>query len=340
MTDGSCQPTGDLAPCTVQVLLCDADLRFARHVLPHQLRVLGHHAAEVLISVNRRPGDRPSPGLDELLGDLGRDVPQLRVVEVDHGPAGVDWVSRTFFGGGRYPLVDSKGTPFHAYLEPFRAVHQPFVLHLDSDMLIGGSGERWLAEAIDLLRDRPEFLAAKPCSGPPRDDGTFVSGGVEVPTPVGPARAVPAFTSRMFLVEVARLVEAVTPIPLHPPTERWRRLRARLLGFPDVDNVERLIGAAMRRQAMNRIDVGGSGQVWSLHPLHKTPSFVAALPRLIEQVESGDIPPAQQGHYNLHRSLLEQQDLPGRRQRADALVGALKRRRSAPTWSDRAPAST
>lgn len=299
-----------LAPCTVQVSLRDADLPFARHTLPHQVRQLGRHAADVLVSLNRPAGTTPEPALAALLAELAVDIPQLRVVEVDHGAEAVAWVSRTFFGGDRFPLVDSKGTPVHAYLEPFRIIDQPFVAHLDSDMLLGGSGQRWLHEAIEVLRSDQGYLAAAPLAGPPAEDGRYASGGEVVDTVAGRGRRVSSFTGRINLVEVDRLLRVATPVPVVPPADRRRRLRARLTGLPDVDNLERLIGRRMLAAGLARIDLGGSGGLWALHPLHKTPSFVAALPDLIARVESGDVPDGQRGRYDLHPSLLTQDDIP------------------------------
>lgn len=324
----------ELAPVTVQISLRDADLAFARHVLPHQLRVLGRHAADVLVSLNRPPGSQPSAEVDRLLADLQRTAPQLRAVDVDYSPAAVEWVRTTFFGGSRYPLVDSKGTPIHGYLEPLRAVEQPYVLHLDSDILLGGSGERWLTEAIEVLRSEPQFLAARPLSGPPSAGGVYEAGGHPVGTAAGPGRAVRGFTGRAYVVDLSRLIEVANPIGLLPSNTPWRRVRARLLGFPDVDNLERLLGHKMAQAGLFRIDFGGSGGLWTLHPLHKTASFIDAVPQLVARVEAGDVPHAQRGRYNIHPSLLAQDDLPGPRERLRALFRSLRPLgRDEPTWS-------
>lgn len=294
----------------------------ARHSLPHQLHQLGRHAADVLVTVNRPPGAVPDPALTRFLDELTAELPQLRVAEVDHGPQAVEWVSRTFFGGRRFPMVDHKGTPVHAYLEPYRAIDQPFVLHLDSDVLLGGSGERWLHEAVAVLRSEDRYLAAGPLAGPPAPDGSYLAGGEPVDTVSGPGRSVPSFTGRLHLVERDRFL-GVAPLPLRRPRTRWERVRARLLGLPPVQNLEWMVEHQVLAAGQRRIDLGGSGGLWCLHPLHKTPAYLAALPELIRRVEAGDVPPAQRGRYDLHDSFLALDDLPGRGARASHLVRSL-----------------
>jgi hypothetical protein len=317
-----------VAPCSIQISIRDADFPVVRSTLPHQLETIGQVARDIVVTLNRPAGVRPDPQLDALLDEQASRYRNLRVSCVDYGPTARRWVSDGWFGGARYPLVDAKGTPIHAYLEPFRSIEQPYLLHLDADMLLGGDHRRWLAEAIEVLEAEERVFAVSPLAGPPAPDGRYASGGRSVDTIVGPGWRVRSFSGRIYLASVEQFLRITQPIPLLPGHTRARRLRARATGYPDVDNLERLIGHQMLAAGLDRLDVGGSGEAWSLHPLHHTPAFVEALPDLIARVRTGDVPDAQRGGYDLHASMLDLPDIPGRFRRWRRTAGQLHPLRS------------
>jgi hypothetical protein len=310
--------------CTIQIPVADRDFACARHVIPHQIRMLGKHAADVLLSVNRFDKPEQPELLDGLLADLSFQFKNLRIAEVDYSPEAIRWVSETFFSGERYPMFDFKGIPIHAFLEQFRQSRHPHFFHLDCDIMFGGSGP-WLDEAIALLDSDPDVLAVNPLAGP-RANGPYHSDGTPYSVPHGEGFKVPTFTTRSFLVELNSFYHAMSSLPLPRPKRRNDRIFTRFAGYPMVDHLEILFQEKMLAAGQFRVDLGGSGGLWKLHPVHKTPQFLSGVESLIGRVEAGDVSAEQHGHYDVHPSMLAQTDMPTRSSRLRQLANLAKTR--------------
>jgi hypothetical protein len=113
-------------------------------------------------------------------------------------------------------------------------------------------------------------------------------------------------STRIFLMDRARLSDRVGPMALPPPVLIRSRLKAMLKGNPLVAMPEQFMTMAMRRHGLARIDALGTAPgVWSLHPVYRSPAFYEALPDLIRRVESGDVPDEQRGHYDVVDALFD-----------------------------------
>lgn len=314
-----------IAACTLQIPITDSDVPVATHTLPHQMKKLGQFADDVLISINRPvPPTDPRP-LDELLDGIVAEFSNVRVVEVEYDQNSVDWVSETFFGGRDYPLSDFKGIPIHAFLEQYRQSRHPHFFQLAADMMLGGVGDQWLNEAIEHLDRDPLTLTVSPLGGPaPR--GGYHSGGSPTEVGVGLAFRVPSFSSRDYLVKLDEFLPAMADLDRLPPPRWVDSMQARLVGTAGIDHFEKLFEHRMVSTGKHRLDFEGSGGFWTLHPLYKTPEFVAGLPGLLEAIDAGQIPEGQRGRYDLHHSFLPQSDIPGRRQIASNTFGKFKHR--------------
>jgi len=170
-----------MSPVTLQINLAPTDYPHARLILPHQLRQLGPSVQEVLLVVDlhRSQGARfaeawaeRKPKMERLLSELSAADSRIRVVEVDYSPSTTRALSEQFFGGGRLPMKDSRGGPYHSYFFGLASAAHRHVLHLDADMLIGGGSRTWMAEAEALLAAREDLVSCSPLAGPPRADGT------------------------------------------------------------------------------------------------------------------------------------------------------------------------
>jgi hypothetical protein len=83
-------------------------------------------------------------------------------------------------------------------------------------------------------------------------------------------------------------------------------LRALVGGRVPYDTLERILSRAMRDAGMKRLDfLGSGGGLWGVHPLERTERFYALLPALIRCVETGDVPDAQRGEYNVVPALFD-----------------------------------
>jgi hypothetical protein len=112
--------------------------------------------------------------------------------------------------------------------------------------------------------------------------------------------------TRLYLIDRARMRERLLPLTLLGPIRLVSRLKARIHGNPPFGAAELVLSQAMRAAGMYRLDfLGRAPGMWSLHPPFRSPEFYRELPRLIEQVETGRIPDAQLGDYELGDSMLD-----------------------------------
>lgn len=298
---------------TLQISLSPGDLLHVGAVLPHQLRTWAGQVDEVLLTVDTLPPrgatrfgkgwKEQGPALARLLEAQSRDYPNASVDEVDYGKQAASELADRFFGGRSVPEKDSRGGPFYSYFYGLARAQHEDVLHLDSDLLFGGGSQQWIAEAQDLLAERDEVLAVNPLGGPPLRDLTHWPDPVLDET--RRAFRCTSISTRVFFVDRARLNRCVFPLAVRKPHRRRSRLKANLHGNPTVAMPEDLLTDAMRARDMIRADLlGGPPGMWSVHPLIRTEAFYATLDGLVERIESGDVPDAQRGAFELSESLI------------------------------------
>ncbi len=304
-------------PVTLQINVAPTDLPHALHTLPHQLRCFAGQVQEILFTYDlhrTERGGRFAEGWEERRGPMGEllarlcaEHPSARIAEVDYSPARMSELAAELFGpGSQMPVKDTKGAPVYPYFHGLFEARHDHVLHLDSDMMFGGGSQRWVGEAAGLLRAHEVVLACNPLAGPPLREGTSAPpGSVAFPGVPGGVR-VENMNTRLYLIDRARMRQRMLPMELLGPIRLISRMKARLHGNPPYGAAELVIGEAMRRAGMCRVDFPGSAPgLWSLHPPFRSPEFYRELPRLIEQVETGRIPEAQRGDYELGDAMLD-----------------------------------
>jgi hypothetical protein len=288
------------AGVTLQINVAPRDAAHAEWTIPHQLRAWGGQVDEVLFSLDGRG--------DEIVGLLDRlcaQHPAARVSEVDYSPAASEPVAKAFFGGPPMPTRDTKGAPIYPYFHGLFQARNDLVLHLDSDMMLGGGSQTWVAEALDLLAGDEDALWCGPLPGPPRADGSIDQAADRVDGAPFTFRF-DSMSTRIFLVDRRRLRARLAPIDARHPVLPHRRVKARLRGRPPYAAAEMMVTAAMRRAGVHRIDfLGRDPGMWSLHPVYRSPAFYRELPALIERVERGDVPDRQRGRYDVDDSLFD-----------------------------------
>ena len=300
----------------LQINYQPTDVRHAVHLLPHQLAVLGSQVDEVVfnLDLHRSRGDF-TIGWDEHLSPMrdylesvAADLPNARVVEVDYSPDARRRVNDAYFGGAMAPLKNFRGRPFYTSIEPWTTVSCDWLLHLDSDMLLGGGSSSWVAQAQQLIRDNATYVLASPLPGPPREDGTVLRQGDAQYVQPAPAIIVPRMSWRIFLTHIPKFRAKVGPIPLLPAPLKGRIWTLRE-DNPPYEKIENIVGRQMQRHGLHRIDFLGSAPgLWSLHPPLRSEQFYASLPDLIERVERGDVPPEQRGDYDMNDSMIDWTD--------------------------------
>lgn len=301
---------------TLQINVAPTDFPHAVHTLPHQLRQWGGQVQEILFTLDLHRtarGGRFGEGweerlgpMQELLSSLCAEHPHARVESVDYDAERMSEVAKDLLGGSVMPVKDTKGAPFYPYFHGLHTARNALVLHLDSDMMFGGGGQTWVSEGCALLAEQRDVLACNPLGGPPGPDGEpSTQQAQRVP---GPAQAFrfSSMNSRVYLLDRDRLRERLLPMTLIGPIRLLSRVKARLHGNPPFGAAELVIGAAMRAAGMSRLDfLGHEPGMWSLHPPFRSAEFYSELPRLIDQVERGEIPDAQRGDYELGDAMLD-----------------------------------
>ncbi len=304
---------------TLQISLAPGDVPHARDTIPHQLRQLGGQVEEILLTADLEPSPGPrgahhAERLPQLLACLREweRLPSVRVSEVDYGAAARDAVAGRFFGGAPVPEKDCVGAPFYAYLHGLHEAGHDLVLHLDSDMLLGGGSQTWLAEAAALLAGDNRIAVSGPLPGPPTADGRLpaqivrrharAQPGSSAPNDhPGPGRAYEFahVSTRSFLLDRRRL-PAFSRLP--PPPRAHRRSE----GHAPVAPLEISLTEAMRATGLVRVDLLGSGTgMWVVHPTYRSELFYAELPDIIRRIEAGDVPDAQCGDFELNDSMID-----------------------------------
>lgn len=306
-------PPANGRPVTVQISLAYGDWRYAEVLLSHQLRVLAPQADEVLLVVDEhksrgrfaRNWEAGRERLPPVLDAAAAAWPHARVVRVDYTPEAKRDVEARFFGGRPAPLKDWRGGPFYSYFFALRAARHDLVFHTDSDLFFGGGSPTWIAEAAArLAADRATFTVS-PLAGPPRPDGSIAAPFEPGSDPALRAYRFSSFSTRVFLLDRARLASELGPLPLPRPglVGRFRALRERRPAF---ELPERIVAARMRRAGLHRVDfLGEPPGLWTLHPTQRSEAFYDRLPDLVAMVEADDAPPYQRGAYNLDDRLLK-----------------------------------
>lgn len=302
------------ASVTLQISLAPTDLPHARHIVPHQLRQWAGQVDEILLTLDlHRSRGRFSaaweerlPGMRRLLADLCAAYPHARVSEVDYSEATRQQIAESFFGGRRAPEKDWNGGPFYSYFYGLWSATHDYVLHMDSDMLFGGGSQTWAREAVTLLRNHPDALACNPLPGPPTADGSLRSQTLDVFPYTSTAFSVSQLSSRIFLMDRARLRERLPVIPLLPAPNTMREWQARLDGNPPYALPEEIFSRLMAQRHLLRVDVlGVAPGMWTIHPPYRTAEFYERLPELIASIESGDVPEGQRGAHDMNESMID-----------------------------------
>jgi hypothetical protein len=309
-------PMSPAMPVTLQINVAPTDLPHAVHTLPHQLRQFSGQVQEILFTYDlhrTERGGRFGEGWEERLQPMGEllerlcaEHPAARVEQVDYDPHRMRELARELFGpDAEMPVKDTKGAPFYPYFQGLFAARHEHVLHLDSDMMFGGGSQSWVSEAYGLLQAHEDVLACNPLAGPPRAGGSPPSAAQAFPAAGGGLR-VTTMNTRLYLIDRSRMRERMLPMELIGPIRLVSRLKAKLHGNPPFGAAELVLGEAMRRAGLCRVDFPGEEPgLWSLHPPYRSPEFYSELPRLIEQVETGRIPEAQRGDYELGDAMLD-----------------------------------
>lgn len=308
-------------PISLQINVSGADLEICKRLLERQVAWWYDEVEEVVIAVETRKSfgkfaldfERNREAIVALVDGLSVRYPKVRRHGIDYSPDRVRAISERFFAGRPYPMNDYRGSAYHSYLDGVFACRNRYVVHIDSDMLLGGTPNAWLQRAVDLLNSDPSYLLVNPLAGPPAADGDIRQRYV---------KQLGAYTflfdklsTRVFLIDTQKLQGhplRPTHVALTPKHVKWflqsttKRWGYKLL--------EETFADMMRRDGLYRVDTLGpddAHRCFSLHPLVKPRPFIEALPDLLARIDADDFPEAQRGAYDVHNDFFDFKALTG-----------------------------
>lgn len=305
------QPT-----CSLSIMVARTDIPFMMHTIPHLVKMCNFPFVQRLLAIDTAPltGDkvsRPGIGTMEQLRDYCNQLLLSGVVDtvwdIDYSNDYRDQTYQKHLGSTQIRQTHNyKGYPILGTIFSLEETVGDYILHFDSDMLLyQQSGDRWIDQAIELLRIRPDIAAIRPLAGPPHPNGPQQESHYDY-DPDGFYRF-NTFGSRAYLIDRHRF-ENLLPLPV-----LWRSYRNKILnnlpvplqtslnyftGKGSLDSWEIMVTNAFRRSSYIRANLA-SPQAWTLHPKDRGDVFIQALPHMIEKIEAGWYPPEQAGYYDL-----------------------------------------
>jgi hypothetical protein len=289
---------------TLQISLAPGDLPHAKYLLKHQLNILSSQVDEVILTVDTKSSKGrfgegwaayQQPFNDFLKNEILPNYP-VRIIPVDYSTEARCKVAAFFSDLNDLPGKDFRGGPFYAYFFGLYSAAHDMVLHLDSDMFLGGRSRQWVSEAAALLQSSADIFIVSPLPGPPHADDILVGQPVMEKTAPHTFR-IAGMSTRIFMIDRSGFKSN----KLHITKPGFRsQVKAIVERNPNADLPENLLSCYMLKNNLKRIDFLGSGTgMWSLHPPYRSPQFYRDLPHIIKQVETNDLPPQQYGYYDI-----------------------------------------
>lgn len=303
--------------CSLAILVARTDIPFMMHTIPHLVKMCNFPFTERLLVVDagklsgdylRRPGIGSLEDLRACCQQLLDDGVMTRTIDIDFSDAYRERVYRKHFQGRIRETHNYRGAPVLGYITCIEQTQGDYVLFFDCDMLLYQQpGHSWIADAIQLMEQHPDLMNVLPLAGPPAVTGrghAYENARCDR-HPEGFYK-LKRFTSRRFLLHRQRF-EDFLPLTVKwlPPRNKPRWMPtgvalalSQITGRGGLERWENLMSDRFATSPYYRADLD-TAAAWTLHPHQHGPDFVAALPQIIEKVETGWYPPEQAGFYDL-----------------------------------------
>lgn len=313
----------------MQISTAPTDNRLLGNTIPHQIKVFEEQVSEILITGDIRPGkgrfqfdDNAIQKFRNILDSFKDLSPKVKVLFVDYDPKTRKEIAADLWGLSDLPIKDYRGGPFYSYLYGIGMASGSHILHLDSDILLGGEAGSWSSEAMELYESDPRIATILPYSGPPFLDDKIPD---HYRLRAKPYRDISntymsnSFTTRVFFVSKKRIRLILNQVQLKKP-DMLRSMLGLWYQNPLVMAPEQLISSFLENGDYFRVDYPGSGvPFWTLHPPFRSEEFYNRLEGIIEAVENNEIPPEQRGYHDLNKGFINWEEaianLPFYRQR-------------------------
>ncbi|MEX2641098.1 MAG: hypothetical protein WD266_10450 [Balneolales bacterium] len=282
---------------------------FLEAMVSHQIRILGNQVQEILIVADIQAGKGRFHFQDEAIVNFKKVLEKIqrqwkvRIEFVDYSPNAQTRVAGNLWNKNKLPVKDYRGGPFYSYFYGIEACACDYVLHLDSDMILGGGLQSWCSDAINVYEQDDRIASILPLSGPPpRRPGIpdqFRENSLDYKKLPHSYRS-NKFTTRVFLIAKERFIRILRDISLDKP-DMFRYMLGKWQGNPSVQAPEQLLGKYCQDNKYYRLDYLGNGPgLWTLHPPFRSELFYEKLAGILTSVEAGNIPEVQRGFYDIN----------------------------------------
>lgn len=271
----------------LSVNLHEGDRDFFEPTYRHVLRQLdGRPNLRRLVIDRSDPQGRFSasdgvPRLDGIVARLLAEGLVDAVTEVDWRSSVARPVMERYFGDPDAPTRCRIGTPIYQYVAAIESCTSPYLLHLDSDMLLHlEDGGRWIDEGIDRMQENRHLVIVTPEGGPPQ--ATSLSDwllGARQSHNRDRWHTSTGISTRILLMDVARFRSQALPLTAGEPSETLERTMTHTFA-----------SRSLERHSLN------DDRNWSVHPRRHNENYRQHLSSLIQLVEHGRAPYRRTGY--------------------------------------------
>jgi len=294
---------------SLQINLSAADLPLCRNLLQRQIAFWYEELDEVVLSIESKKSfgkfatdfDQNKEALLEMADHYSKTYSKVRYHFIDYSPQRNAELARKFFDAKRIPEKDYRGCAFYSYLDGLASCRNQYIIHLDSDMMIGGDPNSWVQDAVSLLNSDYRYLLVNPLPGPPAADFDLKQ---KYHSKAGPYQFLfTKMSTRVFLIDMEKVFThklRLKRTPISPRYLKWFFKSRFKWGHMALEDI---MTDSMIRRSLLRVDTLGAGEgrsAYTLHPVWKPATFIASIPRLLERIDKNDIPESQRGHYNVN----------------------------------------
>jgi hypothetical protein len=299
---------------SLQINLSAADLPICRKLLDRQIRFWYEELDEIVLSIESKKSfgkfakdfDRNKKGLMVMVEQYITSFPKIRYHFIDYSPQRNASLAELFFCNERIPEKDYRGCAFYSYLDGLASCSNRYIIHLDSDIMLGGHPNSWLQDAVDLLNSEPSYLLINPLPGPP-------AANFELKQKYIRKAGLYQFlfnkmSTRVFLIDMEKLSAnklSLKKAPVTPRYIKWFFKSGFKWGYLALEDI---LSDIMVRRSLLRVDTLGINErrsAYTLHPVLKPAQYIQAIPDLLERMDTGDIPESQRGYYNVHNDFFD-----------------------------------
>jgi hypothetical protein len=293
---------------SLQINMSPTDLPICRKLLQRQITFWYNELNEIVISIESKKSEGAF-GLDfeknknellELIQKYIIEYPKVRYHFIDYSIERNKVLSDYFFGSSWIPDKDYRGGPFYCYFDGIAECSNPYVLHIDSDMILGGKMDCWLQDAVDLLESKENYFAVNPLPGPPSFDFEIKQRYLQK---IDKYKFLfNKMSTRTFLIDKRKFSANrlnLRKVPKSLRNFKWYFKNKMKWGY---ELPEILISEMMIRNKLFRVDTLGESEsdiCFTLHPVIKPASFIESIPDLLKRIDNDDIPASQRGYYNV-----------------------------------------